>query len=156
MTKRRDTEREREKGEINRLVDWVRSLQRRFEDILDVTEPPLTKTLWDGEACCLEALGEIRETEGELIVTVDLPLVNKEDIEVTVTGRQLEIRARTRREIRFERWGTVQRQISFHSFTKTIPLPPEADTSKVQATFRNGILQVRIPKTLHRRRIPIE
>jgi len=85
-----------------------------------------------------------------------LPMVNKEDIEITTTPNELSVHADTRNEIRFKRWGTVQREVSFRSFTKTVSLPPGTDPEKLHASFQKGLLQIHVPKAPERKRVPIK
>ncbi|MFX0168930.1 MAG: Hsp20/alpha crystallin family protein [Candidatus Hodarchaeota archaeon] len=149
---------EEKKNALQRLDESVKALQRRFDELFGAMDRirPRTSTLWDGDSCCLEALGEVEETENEYVVTLDLPMVNKEDIEITVMDDHLAVQAKMRQEMHFERWGTVQREIRFQSLAKRVPLPKNADAEKVRASFQNGILEIRIPKTEKQRRIAID
>jgi HSP20 family protein len=150
--------REEKKDELQRLLDTVETLHRRIDELVDAASEvsPAMRPLWDGATCCLEALGDVHETATELTITVDLPMVNEEDIEITATPNELSIHADTRNEIRFKRWGTVQREVSFRSFTKTVPLPPGTDADKIHASFQKGLLQVHIPKAPERKRVAVK
>lgn len=102
---------------------------------------------WDIDRRCLDPLAQVRETEEKVIITVDLPFVKKEDIEVTVEENSLKIRAGTKKDIQFEKWGGVHRKISFNSFRKNVKLPAQVNPDKSKATFKNGVLEVRLEKT---------
>lgn len=148
----------KDKDEIQRLDDSVKALHRRFEELFG---PPVSfrsriQSLWDVETCCLKALGDVQETESEYIVTLDLPMVNKEDIEITVLDDHLSVQAKMRQEVHYKRWGTAQREIRFQSFSKGVPLPRDADAENIQATFSDGLLELRIQKKKQPRRIQIE
>lgn len=149
--------REEKKDDLQRLLDTVETLHQRIDELVDAASEvsPTIRPLWDGTTCCLEALGDVQETATELIITVDLPMVNKEDIEITTTPNELSIHADTRNEIRFKRWGTVQRELSFRSFTKTVPLPPGTDADKIHASFNKGLLQIHVPKAPKRKQAAI-
>ncbi len=146
------------KDVLHRLEESVKALQRRFDELLGVPEGfrSRIRALWDGDSCCLEALGDVQETETEYIVTLDLPMVNKEDIEITVMDDHLSVQAKMRQEVHYERWGTVQRQIRFQSLSKKVPLPRDADAENVQAGFNEGFLEIRVPKKKQPRRVQIE
>ncbi len=101
---------------------------------------------WDIDRKCLDPLVQIRETEDEVIVTADLPCVEKEDIEVSVEDNNLKIRAQTKEELQFERWGGVHRRIRFNSFRKNVKLPSQVDPDKADAKFKEGVLTVRLKK----------
>ncbi len=149
---------EEPKDALQRLEDSVKALQRRFDDLFG---PPgdfqtRVRALWNGDSCCLEALGDVQETEKEYIVTLDLPLVNKEDVEITIVDDHIAIQAKMREEVHYERWGTVQRQIRFQNLAKKVPLPKDADSKQIKAMFHEGILEIRIPKKKMQKRIPIK
>jgi len=149
---------EEKKDTLERLDQSIQALQRQFDEFFGTLGSirPRGTTLWDGDSCCLEALGEVEETEGEYIVTLDLPMVNKDEIEITVMDDHLAVQAKMRQEMHFERWGTVQREIRFQSLAKKVPLPKNADSDNIRASFQNGILEIRIPKITKANRIPID
>jgi HSP20 family protein len=103
--------------------------------------------MWDLVDGSLEPLGEVRELEKAVQVTVDLPLVRKKDIKVKLVGDILEIDAELNRSITFKRWGTVQKKCEFKSFHKSFLLPIKVTTAGAKATFRKGVLVVELPKT---------
>jgi HSP20 family protein len=146
------------KDTLQRLDDSVKALQRKFDEMFESMGGLglRMRSLWDGDSCCLEALGEVQETEKEYIVTLDLPMVNKEDIEIMVMDDYLSVQARMRQEIHFERWGTVQREIRFQNMAKKVPLPKDADSDDIRASFREGLLEIRIGKSERRKRVSIE
>lgn len=154
---------EKKRMERRRHLSWERleeifeEMQRRADRIFEVFEPSLlSKPLWDAERCCLEPLVDVRESADAIVVTVDLPFVDtKEDIDITLLQDSLEIRAKTRRAIRFERWGTVQREIDFNEFRKTLRLPAEVKPEEANATFKRGVLKVLLPKKTRKMRIEI-
>jgi len=94
----------------------------------------------------LEPLGDVRELERAVQVTVDLPLVRKKDIKVKLVGDVLEIDAELNRCVTFNKWGTVQKKCEFRSFHKSIRLPTRVTTIGAKATFKKGVLVVELPK----------
>ena len=146
------------KNELERLDDSVKDLQTRFDEIFGTSMGVRSKSrnLWDGDACCLEALGDVQETETGYVVTLDLPMVNKEDIEITTSDRELTVQAKMREEIHYERWGTVQREIRFQSLSKKVPLPRDADADHIKAGFNEGLLEIYIPKRKRKRQVQID
>lgn len=103
--------------------------------------------LWNISHNCLEPLFEMIRNENELIVTVDLPCVlKKDDIKLSISEDSLEISATTNKELKWEKWGTVQKQVRFNSFKKIIQLPERVEPSKAKAKFSNGILKIILPR----------
>jgi HSP20 family protein len=146
------------KDDLERIDKSVKDLQTRFDDVFGTSMKLRSKgrNLWNGDACCLEALGDVQETETEYVVTLDLPMVNKEDIEITTTDRELTVQAKMRQEVHYERWGTVQREIRFQSLSKKVSLPRDADADHIKAGFKEGLLEILIPKRKQKRQVQID
>lgn len=110
--------------------------------VKDTERPPS----WDISRKCMSPLVEIKETEDEIIVTADLPFVNKENIDLTAEEKTLKIRAEMDEDICFESWGGVHRKINFNSFRRKVNLPSKVNPEKAEAKFKEGILKVSLPK----------
>ena len=124
-----------------------RSLWSWIEDLLAEVEGAILRPSWSSADRCLEPLIEIDNRENEIIVTVDLPCVDKkEDISLEVSEDTLEIRAALKKAIRWERWGAVQKNIEFTAFKKVITLPEKVKPEEATAVFKRGVLRVRLPK----------
>ncbi|MHC1635204.1 MAG: Hsp20/alpha crystallin family protein [Candidatus Methanospirareceae archaeon] len=104
----------------------------------------------------LEPLYEMEDREDEIIVTFDLPRVEKEDIEVNTTEDTVEVMARMKEAICWEKWGSIQKRIKFEAFRKEIKLPERINPQKATASFKNGILRIRLPKVKKKVLINIE
>jgi HSP20 family protein len=116
----------------------------------------LDRPSWDAERQCLIPLSQVTEAGDNIIVTVDLPYVNKEDVKLHATEDAIEVEAKTRQGICFDRWGTVQRCLEFNCFRKKIRLPEKVKPNEAKATFKSGILEVQIPRRAERTKIEIE
>lgn len=90
---------------------------------------------------------DVRDEERELIVTAELPGLEEKDVELSLTEDSLTIRGEKRAE-REERDGGrgVYVERSYGAFERVIPMAQEIDEAKVEATFRNGVLTVTLPK----------
>ena len=104
------------------------------------------REMWNLNRQSLVPLTTVSENEDAVIVEMDLPLVDKKDINLRLVEEGLEIEASLRRCLRFERWGTVQRSCEFSSFYKIIPLPSPVVDEGSKATFNKGILRVELKK----------
>lgn len=90
---------------------------------------------------------DVRETESAFVVTVDLPGMEPEDVNVTFENGALTISG-TRvftKEDDEETYHRIER--SFGTFARSIRLPRTADTEKIEAAFQKGVLDVSIPKS---------
>jgi|SRR5215469_6133547 len=89
---------------------------------------------------------DIHETEAEYVVSVELPGVRKEDISVEFTDGVLSVRGEktSGKEEKKERSRWVERV--YGSFHRSFTLPPNAASDRIDASFKDGVLTVRIPK----------
>jgi len=94
-----------------------------------------------------ESLGGTRAGLAPLpqAVRADLPGLTPEDINVTVDQGALTISGERRQENREEREGFIRSELSYGAFFRTIPLPESADEKRVNAVFRNGVLEITVP-----------
>jgi HSP20 family protein len=103
---------------------------------------------------------DMRETENEVIVKADIPGVEPEDLEVYCTDNALIIRGEMRREEERDERGVHRAERRYGRFERALPLPAEVNRDQIQANFRNGVLEIRLPKTeegrQRMRRIPIQ
>ena len=89
---------------------------------------------------------DIREDEDRFEVTVDLPGMRSEDVELTFEDGTLTIRGQ-RQFSRDERQGQYHRiERSYGSFARSVRLPRVADSERIEASFDNGVLTVLVPK----------
>jgi HSP20 family protein len=90
---------------------------------------------------------DVRETDTALEVEAELPGVDEKDIDVQLTDNVLTIRGEKRFERKDEKEGEYRLiERSFGSFARSIPAPFAVDPDAVEATFRNGVLKLSLPK----------
>src|SRR5262245_28907232 len=89
---------------------------------------------------------DIFETAGrDLVIKVELPDVNHEDVEVTVENNTLTLRGEKKlpADVKEEQFRRVERR--YGAFTRSFTLPNTVDAGKVSADFKNGVLTVKLP-----------
>jgi HSP20 family protein len=89
---------------------------------------------------------DIVETSEEFQIRAELPEVKKEDVKVSVDGGVLRIEGERKqeKEEKGKKFHRIER--SYGSFLRTFTLPDNVDESKVQAEFKDGLLNVRLRK----------
>lgn len=90
---------------------------------------------------------DISETKDKLMVRAELPGMDAEDINVTISGDILTIKGEKKQEKEREDEHYYCSESYSGSFQRTIRLPVNIKTDKVDATFEKGILQIALPKT---------
>lgn len=91
--------------------------------------------------------GEVEETAKDILVRVELPGLEKEDCSITIEGNMLYMSGEKRieRETGDSTYHVMER--AYGSFQRAIPLPRNVDADKAEASYRNGVLTVRVPKS---------
>lgn len=92
---------------------------------------------------------DILEQEGALVVKVDLPGMKREDIEVGVEGDMLVIRGHRaeEKETKEENYYCAERATG--EFYRAFTLPEGVDADTIQATYENGVLEVKMPRPVN-------
>ena len=90
---------------------------------------------------------DISETDGEYLIKAELPEVKKEDVKVTVEDGVLTIQGERRqeKEEKGKKYHRVER--SYGSFVRSFTLPESVDESGVKAEYKDGVLNLHLPKT---------
>ena len=82
----------------------------------------------------------------ELVVRAEMPGIDPDkDVQIHVRNHMLEMSAERREETKSEDKGRYRSEFRYGSFTRTVQLPPDAGEHDVKATYKDGILEVRMP-----------
>ena len=92
-------------------------------------------------------LVDIVEDDHEYLIKAEVPEVKKEDVKVTVQNGVLSLMGDRKftKEEKDKKYHRVER--AYGSFVRTFSLPEDADENKVSADFKDGVLQVHLPKS---------
>jgi HSP20 family protein len=103
---------------------------------------------------------DVAEREGEIKVTAELPGMEEKDIDITVDARGLTLRGEKKEEREETEESYYRLERSFGSFQRYIPFSTEIDRDNIEATFKKGLLRIRLPKATKEleqgKKIPIE
>jgi HSP20 family protein len=123
-----------------------RSIDRLFADAWggDLT-PSLLSEAWSGDRVVPRL--DVHEDDKALHVTVELPGMTDKDVSVTVTDRMLTIRGEKKEEKEKKEQDIYRRERAYGSFRRSIELPGDVDSGKIEAAFKNGVLTIDLPKT---------
>jgi HSP20 family protein len=96
----------------------------------------------------------------QLVVRAEMPGIDPEkDVELQVRDQMLRLRAERRQESKVEEKGGYRSEFHYGSFVRSVPLPAGATEKDVKATYKDGILEVRIPvdtKAAEATKIPVQ
>ena len=90
---------------------------------------------------------DLYEEKDDIVVKAELPGMEKDNIEVNLSDRRLTIKGEKKQEQEVKKEGYYRSERSYGSFVRTLELPREVQTDKVKAAFKNGTLEIRLPKT---------
>ncbi len=135
-------------GQVRAGADPVADLQRQmnslFENFWRGAERPFGSLDPAGDGV---PRSDVVETDDGIEISVELPGMDQQDVEVSIAGDSLTIKGEKKIEKQEEKRGYYVSERSYGSVYRTIPLPPGVEADKAEATFRNGVLTVRLPQT---------
>lgn len=132
-----------------------------FNDLVDdLFKGYLVRPMWnEGREAAERMKVDVAEKGDAYLVHAELPGVKKEDIQIAIDGAQVSLSAEVKREKDIkegERWLHVERVTG--KATRNFTLPQEIDEAKADAKFRDGVLELTLPKkaVATRRQITIQ
>jgi len=90
---------------------------------------------------------DVIETDEEYLIKAELPAIEREQVKVSVEEGHLVIEGERKWQSEHKNAKVHRIERSYGSFTRTFRMPDDADATKVQAAFSNGILTVHLPKS---------
>lgn len=99
---------------------------------------------------------DVLDREEDFLVKAELPGVEKKDINITIAQNVLTLEAKMSKEEKEEKEEYYRREISSGSYKRTIELPVAVKDSEAKATFKNGVLELTIPKVEKTKRSTIK
>ena len=125
--------------------DVFEEVEREINSILEEAYSSSISWLFDLERNSLKPLYRIEVGKRQLSILIDLPGVEKQNVSVKVGEDVLSIDARMKRPVTILVGGTLQKELEFERYWKSITLPVKVDPDKARARIRNGVLKISIP-----------
>jgi len=92
------------------------------------------------------AFTNFKETENEFIIQIELPGIEKENIKLDITDCGIEIKAEKKQEREMGKDKEYEYSRSYAGFYRTFDVPDDTDLEKINASYKNGILTIKLPK----------
>lgn len=131
------------------LIKWEprRNLMRSlFDDFFDVLETPgRGRRNWFEGAMWAPAV-DLIDQKDKILAKVELPGVEKKDVKISLVDNNLTIQGEIKKEEEIKKEDYYYRERAYGNYARTISLPAEIDKDKIVAKFKNGILEITLPK----------
>ncbi len=135
-----DEIRRRIRKEFERMEKEIEDMFSEAERVFGHEEP-----MWDASGK-LEPLYSIYKAPEAYVLRFDLAGADLGTLQVEARGDKLVVSCKLQTSIKFEKWGTIQRHVSFSEYRKVIPLPPDADPANMKIRTHDKIVEVIIPR----------
>lgn len=129
---------------------WEREIERMFEDFPFFRWPryrELEPLRFPRELRLQAPFLDMYEENGDVVVKAELPGMSKDDIEVTLSDSMLTLKGEKKKEEEVKEKDYHRCEREYGSFLRTIDLPAEIKTEGVKAVFKEGVLEIRLPKS---------
>ena len=93
-----------------------------------------------------EPVIDVFQTKDEVVATIELPGVKKDNISLKVSPSTLLLQVRQGHREERRETGHYEYSARFEGHSESVSLPARVDSSKAKATYKNGVLEVRVPK----------
>ena len=90
---------------------------------------------------------DVADSENEIVVKAEVPGCKADDIDISVYGNTLTLSGEKKAEEEKKEKGYYHLERSYGSFRRDITLPNDVDTNKVEASCKDGVLTVTLPKS---------
>ena len=135
-------------GERKSDIDPFRHLRTQMDELFDDWTSGFERLRAPNGLLAVRC--DVSETPADFTIKAELPGVEQKDIDVTVSGDQLTIKAekKSESEQKKDEKGRVFHRVerSYGSYQRTMSLPFDVDPAKVTAAFKDGVLTLTVPK----------
>lgn len=121
------------------LLNMRDELDRLFERFFTPMEVESREITWSPSV-------EMYETDKDLVVKAELPGLSSKDVDITLTDEALIIKGEKKESEEVKGENYYRKETRYGSFHRTIPIPIPIEKENIKASFKDGILEIRLPK----------
>ena len=127
------------------LSRWEREMEHLFDNFFERRMGSRSGGLWPVRSANLAPV-DLYEDDDELVAKVELPGVDKDEIDVSISDHTLTVKAekKNEQEIKDKNYYRVER--SQGTIRRVVELPVDVEPEKIKASFKNGLLEIRMPR----------
>ncbi len=135
---------------MSSLIRWspsrnIMSLHNVMDRLFD--DSFVRPDVWFAPLSVADLAVDVYETKDDVVVKAALPGIKPEQVDITISGNILSIRGESNEQNEVKEKDYVRKERRYGSFSRTVTLPDGLKGDKADATFENGMLTLRIPKS---------
>jgi len=136
----------------SKYLEEMQRMQKRMSDLMEDVETA------GGQGEIMMPLADVRETDDAVVVTMDLPGVDKQDVDITITDDELRVVAERKTETEVTEKDYHKQERTYKKFERMVKLPVAVKIEEAKAKLTEGVLEVTLPKEVitSRKRISID
>ena len=136
----------------SKYLEEMERMQKRMGDLMEVAQKS------EEQSILIKPLADVQETDGEIIVTMDLPGIDKQNVDITISDDELSVVAERKTETEIAEKNYHKRERTYKKFERAVSLPTGVRMDEAKARLAEGVLQITIPKEIvtTRKRISID
>jgi len=139
------------KAEPAHAISPFEEMEKRFEEFFrrpfSMFGPSWLPSIKFPESGMVSPDIDIFEDGSDVVVKAEMPGMKKEDIEVNLTNEMVTVSGEKKKEEKVEKKDYYRVERSHGSFRRSFRLPKEVQSDKAKAKFKDGVLEIRVPKT---------
>jgi HSP20 family protein len=134
----------------SKYLDEMQKIQARLSDIMAESEV--------ASSDIMVPLADVKETDDSVVISMDLPGVDKKDVDISISEDDLLVTAKRQTEKEVDEKGYHKRERICTKFERTVKLPVAIKSEEAKAHMADGVLEIALPKEVvtSRKRITIE
>jgi len=150
---------------MNRLMDdmGLTNLESKYLDEMERMQKRMSELMQEAESTgdqpdIIRPLADVQETDEEIMVTMDLPGIDKKDVDIVISDKELTVVALRKTETEIKEKNYHKQERTYKKFERTVSLPAGVKMESAVARLADGVLKISIPKEVvtTRKRIAIE
>jgi HSP20 family protein len=136
------------------LIRWeplreINTLQQEMNRLFDDFVHPIR---YGNGGLAFVPAAELRETEDAVYLKLEVPGMEAKDLDVQVTAESVSISGERKSEVKTEENGMTRSEFRYGKFQRVIPLPTRINNQEVQAEYKDGVLNLTLPKAPEEKR----
>ena len=139
------------KKEETRPASYFDEMEGYFDKFFRHPFSMMSKPMWPGPSFAkmddISPSVDIFEEGGDVVVKADIPGISKDDLNVSITENTLTLSGEKKQEEKVEKKNYHRVERSYGSFCRSFRLPANVNSDKAEASFKKGVLEIRMPMT---------